>query len=399
VVFRHQTFTVRPPVPGMVLDPRSAGMAFWNAYLTDDPTVQLRMNPVAPTIDTDAIQRFVRHFANGAMASAVELRFGHATLHLSPAAYGDLLGARRVGHHLQPTIQARALARLTGQQLVGAATDQPKPATVALVDGHPQVVGAQPGVRYAPHDVGLALLRAITSRGRSARVRGTPATASFTSADAARLGIHQQLASFTVGVPRGAHGDGLASAARRLDGTVLKPRDALSIRGLLGAATPEGANGDALATALFNAAWLGGLQVTAHATSSSYAATAPLGRDATLRAGQDLAFTDNTPYGVLIAVAAAPATTTHDGSLTVTLWSTSRWRIASTHGGRTNVVAAGRHVVRGKPCTPREGRDGFQVTVSRSFASGGAVDHTTSYTVRYAPVGAVVCKPRRHDHH
>jgi vancomycin resistance protein YoaR len=397
VVFRHQTFTVRQPRPGLVLDPRSAGMAFWNAYLTDDPTVQLRMTAVAPTIDTDAIQKFVRRFANPAMASAVELHFGHATLHLSPAAYGDLLGARRVSHHLQPTVQARALARLTAQQLAGAAIDRPEPATVALVDGRPQVVSAQPGVRYAPRDVGLALLRAITSRERSSVVRPTPAKASFTDADAGRLGIERQLAWFTVSVPRGPHGDVLATAAHRLDGTVLKPRDALSLRGLLGAGTPEGAGGDALATALFNAAWLGGLQVTAHATSRSYAGTAPVGRDASLRDGQDVAFTDNTPYGVLVSVVAGQATASHHGSLTITLWSTPQWTIRSTHGERANVVAAGREVRIGKPCSPRDGRDGFQVTVTRSFARGGAVDHTSSYTVRYAPVDAVVCK-EHHQH-
>ena len=399
VVFRHQTFTVRPPRPGLVLDPRSAGMAFWNAYLTDDPTVQLRMSAIPPTIDADAIHRFVERFANPAMASAVELHFGQAALHLSPAAYGDLLGARRAGNHLQPTVQAGALARLTEQQLAGAAIDRPKPATVALVDGRPHVVSAQPGVRYAPRDVGLALLRAITSRDRSAQVRPTPAKASFTNADARRLGIRRQLAWSTVRVPRGSHGDVLATAAHRLDGTVLKPRDALSLRGLLAASTPEGANGDALATALFNAAWLGGLQVTAHATPRSYAGTAPVGRDASVRDGQDLAFTDNTPYGVLVSVVVGRATAAHTGSLTVTLWSTPQWTIRSSAGDRTNVVAAGRDV-REKPCSPRDGRDGFQVTVTRSFAGGGAVDHTSSYTVRYAPVDTVVCKARpRRQHH
>jgi vancomycin resistance protein YoaR len=399
VVFRHQTFTVRPPRPGLVLDPRSAGTAFWNAYLTDDPTVQLRMSAITPTIDADAVRRFVQRFANPAMASAVELRFGPATLHLSPSAYGDLLGTRRVGKHLQPTVQARALARLTRKQLAGESVNRPEPATVALVDGRPEVVSAQPGVRYAPREVALALLRGITSADRTARVRPTPAQASFTDADARRLGIRQQLAWSTVRLPRGSQGDALASAVHRLDGTVLKPRQALSIRRLLGSATPTGASGNALATALFNAAWMGGLQVTAHATPRSYDGTLPVGRDASLRDGQDLAFTDNTRYGVLVSAVAGRATASHRGSVTVTLWSTPQWTIRSAHGNRTNVVSAGREVRRGKHCTARDGRDGFQVTVTRSFARGGAVDHTSSYTVRYTPVDAVVCKSRHHRRH
>jgi vancomycin resistance protein YoaR len=333
------------------------------------------------------------------MASAVELRFGPATLHLSPSAYADLLGTRRVGKHLQPTVQARALARLTRKQLAGEAVNRPEPATVALVDGRPEVVSAQPGVRYAPRDVALALLRGITSADRTARVRPTPAQASFTDADARRLGIRQQLAWSTVRLPRGSQDDALASAVHRLDGTVLKPRQALSIRRLLGSATPTGASGNALATALFNAAWMGGLQVTAHATSRSYDGTVPVGRDASLRDGQDLAFTDNTRYGVLVSAVAGRATASHRGSVTVTLWSTPQWTIRSANGNPTNVVSAGRDVRRGKQCSSRDGRDGFQVTVTRSFARGGAVDHTSSYTVRYTPVDAVVCKSHHHRRH
>ena len=137
VLFGQHTFTVRQPRPGLVLDPRWAGSAFWNAYLTDDPSVQLRMSEVAPAVDAPAIHRFVRRFANPAMSSGVQLHFGHATLHLSPAAYGDLLGARRLGHQLRPTVKADALARVARHQLVGAAADRPQPATVAIRDGQP----------------------------------------------------------------------------------------------------------------------------------------------------------------------------------------------------------------------------------------------------------------------
>jgi vancomycin resistance protein YoaR len=395
VLFRHHTFDVRPPRPGLVLDPRAAGTAFWNAYLTDDPTVQLQMSEVPPHVGAEAIQRFVRRFANPAMSSGVELRFGRARLHLSPSSYGDLLGARRIGHQLRPTVQAHALARVARHQLVGAETNRPRPATVAIVDGRPQVVSARTGSSYAPRDVAIALVRAITSPHRSARVRSTPAKSLFTDADARALGIRGKLASYAVQVPRSARGDALDSAVRRLDGTVLKPHASLSLRGRLGPATPSGAAGDALATSLFNAAWLGGLQISNHATSRTYTGRAPVGRDASLRDGHGVAFTDNTSYGVLVAVSV------DGGSLTTTLWSTPRWTVRSTNGHRTHVVRAGRDVRRSKGCTPRDGRDGFQVTVTRSFARGGAVDHTTSYTVHYAPKAAVVCKSRhhRHDHH
>ena len=397
VVFRHQTFTIRPPRPGLTLDPRAAGTAFWNAYLSQDPFVELRMSPVAPTIDTATIDRFVKRFANPAMAASVELRFGATGVHLSPAAYGDLLSARRVGDTLRPRVDARALRRLAEAQLVGAPVQRPVPATVALVDGRPQVVPAEPGVAYRPHAIAAALMRAIGSKGRTANVRATPAKASFTDADARRLGIRRQIGSFTVRLPRDTRSGALASAVDRLDGTVLKPGRALSIRGLLGGSVPPGARGRALATALFNAAWLGGLRVTAHATAASYAGGVPAGRDASLRQGQDLAFTDDSRYGVLVSAVEGPASK-HHGSLTVTLWSTPRWRITST-AARSHVVASPRHVDRDPGCTPRPGRDGFDVTVTRSFLSGGAVDHRTSYAATYRPVAAIVCRSAHHHRH
>jgi vancomycin resistance protein YoaR len=392
VLFHRTGFQVRAPRPGLVTDPAYAGTAFWNAYLTADPTVDLRMAEVAPEVGPDAVHRFVRRFANPAMSSAVELRFGTAELHLSPSSYGALLGARRVGDQLRPTVQAKALARVARHELVGAEIDRPRPATVGLVNGRPQVISARTGSRYAPRDVAVALMRAITSPDRSARVRATPAKSSFTDADARALGIRKQLASYAVHVPRSARTGALDAAVHRLDGIVLKPHGSLSLRGRLGPATPHGAAGDALATSLFNAAWLGGLQIANHATSRTYTGEAPVGRDATLRHGQGVAFTDDSPYGVLVAVSL------DGGTLTTTLWSTPRWTIHSTHGRRTHVVAAGRDVRHGAQCTPRDGRDGFQVTVTRTFGDQGAVDHTSSYTVTYQPRDAVVCKPRHHRH-
>jgi len=62
-------------------------------------------------------------------------------------------------------------------------------------------------------------------------------------------------------------------------------------------------------------------------------------------------------------------------------------------------VPAGRDVHREKGCTPVDGRDGFQITVTRSFARSGVVERTSSYTVTYAPVDAVVCKaPWQREH-
>ena len=398
VSFRRESFVVTPPRTGLAVDPRSAGTAFWNAYLTDDPTIELPLVATPPAIDAVAIHRFVRTFANRAVASSVELHFGHVTVRLRPSDYTRLLVARRVGDRLRPEVRARPLAAVTDRRLAGEPVDRPRDASVALVDGRPHVVPARPGVAFAPHDVAAALLRAIASPDRSARVAPSVAQASVTDADARRLRIRRQVAFGTAHLPRGSQSAALAAAASRLDGVVLKPGDALSLRGLLGPGTPSGRAGDALATALFNAAWLGGLDVTAHTTARTYAGTAPVGRDATLSHGQDVAFTDDTPYGVLVSVVAGRPTASHGGSLTVSLWSTRRWNVTSGHSAPADVVAAGRVVRSGHQCRPRDGRPGFAVTVTRTFARHGATDHTSSYTAHYAPRAQVVCRSDRHHH-
>jgi hypothetical protein len=117
-----------------------------------------------------------------------------------------------------------------------------------------------------------------------------------------------------------------------------------------------------------------------------------MGRDASLRDGQDLAFADRSPYGVLVAVDGP--TSLHRSALTVSLWSTRQWSVTSTHGEPTNVVHPPRVVRHGKHCRSRDGRAGFDVTITRSLAPAGshAAGHTTSYTVHYAPVARVICR-------
>lgn len=383
VVFHYDGFTVSPPRAGLKIDLQAAGSAFWGAYLSQDPTVQLPLAATPPVIDGATIQRFVHGFANPAMASAVVLHLGRTSVRLQPSAYCHLLGSRRVGHRLRPTVDAAALAQVVATKTgPGQPADAPRDASFTVVDGRPHLVHARPGKVFSPRALATALVAAIHSRTRTARVHATVGRASFTDADARALGIRHRISSFTVP----ARGHDLASTVARLDGTLLRPGQTLSVRARLGGSVTGSAT--ALATATFNAAWLGGFPVGAHATPLSWSGEFPMGRDATLADGQDLTFVDPTSYGVLVAAAA------HRHSLTVSLWSTPRWRVTSRHSTPANVVPSGRVVRHGKHCRARAGRPGFDVTVTRTFArlGAGTADHSTSYTVHYVPVAAVVCR-------
>ena len=97
VVFHRNGFVVVPPQDGLQVDVQGAGTEFWNAYLSDDPRVQVPLVATAPVIDARAVHRFVSGFANPAMASAVTLRMGHDTVRLPPSTYAVLLGAETRG--------------------------------------------------------------------------------------------------------------------------------------------------------------------------------------------------------------------------------------------------------------------------------------------------------------
>jgi hypothetical protein len=171
VVFRRDDFVTRAPVSGLELDLQTTAQAFWNAYLSDDPTLQLQFTSHPPAVDSVAVHRFVTGFANPALASAVELSFGHTKVRLEPTSYAHLLGSRPDGNRLAPTVDSAALSTLVEQRLRhGGPSNAPVDATVALVGGRPRVVKAQPGVTFQPADVGHALLRAIRSPDRTARV-------------------------------------------------------------------------------------------------------------------------------------------------------------------------------------------------------------------------------------
>lgn len=395
VRFGHDGFTVSPPRSGLSIDPDAAASAFWNAFLTDQPEVALPLTSSAPTIDTTAVRRFVRRFANPALSGPVQLRFGSSDLRLQPSSYSHFLGSVTAGNHLRPTVRAAGLARMVHARLRRSGpVDAPVDATVRIVHGQPRVVPGRPGVSFAPAAVAHALLRAIATPHRVARVAASLAPASFSPADARKLRIRQQIATFSVHLRRSRSAADLVAAAGRLDNTVLHPGDSFSLRDRLAAGVPGGGRGTALATGLFNAAWLGGLQLGSHANLTSYTGDYPVGRDATVADGQDVAFTDDTPYGVLVSVVVGPPTPSHGGSLTVSLWSTPTWDVVSSHGDPANVVTAGTIVRHGRGCHERSGHDGFDVQVTRTFArpGSGVVDHSGSYVAHYGPVAAVVCK-------
>jgi vancomycin resistance protein YoaR len=233
------------------------------------------------------------------------------------------------------------------------------------------------------------VLRAAQARGdgRTLRVRVTPAPPAFSTSDARRLRIHQRLATVTLPVAS-ASPAGTRRAVRRLDGTLVRPNADFSLVRRIGSA--DDAAHAVVASAVYDAAFRAGMgRIARSAPRTSVVGSAP-GLDATVRPDVDLAWVNETPYGVYVRA----ITTKVRGrpAVKVSLWGHRYWTVHVTTSGRYNVVSP--HTVResGPGCRARRGVSGFDVDVSRRITRTGErarVERTHSH---YEPLDAIVCR-------
>ena len=380
VTFRDARVRVVEPEDGQGIDPAAGRQALVTSFVTGDVT-EIPMIRVAPAVDDRAVRRAVRAYANPAMSAPVTLDFGTAKVRLVPAAYAGALALVPDGDRLVPHVRRDRLMRSVGS--LASVAGAPVDATFRVVDGRPEVVRAKPGVRYRPSDVERAFLSGIVEREgeRIVRVQGVRDPAAFTTKDARRLGVTQEVASAGTKVARD---DGGAAAA--LDGTIVEPGETFSLRTLTGGAEPS----DGLATAVLDAMYRAGLAPLERHAPDTYRPGAPDGLDATVAGGRDLRFRNDTRKGVLVV------TTLRGRVLTVSLYSTRSWDVRVRSSDRHDVVRPERQVVRSAGCRPSPGSPGFSVDVIRTFRKPGSgdVDHEDGFTVTYAPRPEIVCKRR-----
>jgi vancomycin resistance protein YoaR len=154
----------------------------------------------------------------------------------------------------------------------------------------------------------------------------------------AKLGISQPIGTFTTAYdPAQPRVTNIQRIADLIRGWVILPGETFSLNDVAGPRTPErgfipaqsigsghhyttdvGGGISQFASTLFNAAYVGGLGIVEHRSSSIYDPHEPFGRDATVSfPSPDLRLANTGPYGVLIW------TSYTDTSITVTLYSTN----------------------------------------------------------------------------
>jgi len=396
VRFQGQRVVVDRPHPGKAIDPQQARDAITAAYLQDDPTAVIALNATVPDIEQSDIQAALTTFANPAVSGGVALELGDVHVLLQPRDFVGALSLRPENGTLVPHFDQRRLMALVKAAVAGRTS--PVDATIAIIDGKPKVLPDRGGISFDAAAVTAAFAAAVAKPlgFRDATVSVEVTEPQVTTKDVRRLKIREQVSTFTTSFGYDADRNaGIDQAMRLIDGTVLRPGEGFSFNATVGP-LGEGGGGAQSATTVFNAAFLAGLGDIERTPPSTHASGFPVGLEATVGStDQDLTFTNDTPYGVLIEADVTPSTPTSPGVVTVTMWSTTSWDVTATKSARYNLVEADEVVLETEDCRPSPGQRGFDVDVTRHLHNpvDPTLDRDEVLHTTYAPSDTVICKP------
>ncbi|WP_421120467.1 VanW family protein [Aquihabitans daechungensis] len=299
----------------------------------------------APKVSDESAQALATQLTKGT-ANGLKVTSGATSVTIPGATARAWLASQVDGDELVATLDAeKATADLT------AALPKPtkaKDAAVVLENGAPKIIPSADGTKCCAADTPARLLAAINGGSGAVEVGLEVQKPKFTTEAAQKLGIKEpvgttvewkgtpQVKSFTTYHPCCASRvTNIQRIADLVNGTLVLPGERFSVNDTVGQRTTDKgfveagaiANGEHVdevgggvsqfATTMFNAAFFAGLPINTYQAHSEHFDRYPFGREATMGyPNPDLAWTNNTPYGILIQ-------TSHtDTSVTVTLWST-----------------------------------------------------------------------------
>jgi vancomycin resistance protein YoaR len=417
VVFKGDTAVARQPREGETVDRDAAVDAVVAAYPVQEAgePVALPEEVVEAEISKEDVSAAMRDFANPAVSAPVVIVLGGEQVRLRPQDFAPALKLVAEDGELVPTLLDEKLIRRIEPRMKTIAL-APRDATVKLVGGRPQVVPAKKGVTFNREEVTEAFLDVVvqSGRGRTLRVASEVAEPERTTKEARDLKIVEEVSEFTTFFPHADYRNtNLGRAAELINGTVLEPGDEFSLNGIVGERTPEngfakgfiisdgvykedfGGGVSQVATTTFNAMFFAGLKDIEHKPHSFYIDRYPIGREATVAWPYvDLAFENDTPYGVLVQAWIDPSSPTSSGAMHVRMWSTKHWRITAGQSERYNFTEPETRRLQGEDCVPNDGYGGFDIDVYRNFYRVGSnkLHHRETFHTTYTPSDTVICE-------
>lgn len=344
------------------------------------------------------------------LAAPVALRVGGAAAgRLLPEEIAAAVRVRAQGGRLVPQLVPSALAGPLRSRLERFRSTG-KDARFVVKGRRVAIVPSTSGRDVQPGPAAAAVLAALRSPERTARLSLVPVPARFSTADARKLGVRQQVSSFTtdMGVSTANRIHNVQLMADYIDGTLILPGEIFSFNRVVGPRSVErgfkvgqaiygtvavasiGGGVCQTATTMFNNAFELGLPILSRFNHTTYIDHYPLGRDATVSwGGPDLVFRNDLATALLVKARYT------DETLTFTLYGTpSGRRVVARTSQRTNIVPpqlryaldlnAPERSVRTSPGT---GEEGFDVTVTREVWDGDRLLGTDRFRSRYLDQG------------
>jgi vancomycin resistance protein YoaR len=362
-------------------------------------------------VDTDEAQRVLDETVLPALSAPVTVAGSGAGAPSAevpvPAIAASLTFTPSDGGELQVGLDPVKLQESLGDEL-GVFGIPAKDAGFEVSGGAVRVVPSQDGTGIDPVHLVDQLLPVLTDPApRSVTAELGPVPAEFTTEEAEKLGIREEISSFTTNISNPRSGENIRVVAEEVDGALVMPGETFSLNTFTGPrgtaqgyvpatvisggelGTAVGGGISQFATTMFNAVFFAGLEDVFHKPHSFYISRYPAGREATVYEGViDLQWRNDSDTGVFVDTQWTP------GSITVTFYGTRRFEIESVSSDRTNPrQPAVQEKVDTGDCIPQSGVPGFDITVTRIFRdlSSGAEIRRESFDTRYAAEAVIRC--------
>lgn len=407
VVFEGGKPAVKRGRAGQVLDEENVVSAI-AAGFPGRKAIDLPTRAKEPSVSDAAAFEVARSRAAKAISAPMVLMVAGRQVTVSMGLLARTLTYEVRDGALQPQLDGHRVKGGLAAELASLETPV-RDATWDVSDGKPVLIPSQDGLVIKEDALAAAVIGALDREGveRVASMELVPVRPKNRTDDVAALGITERMASFTQEFPYAPYRvQNIGLAARKVDGTVLKPGATFSLNDIVGERTAEagfapgivigsggrfkedlGGGVSTAATAIWTAAFFAGLERVEQGAHMFWISRYQPGLEATVYWGQlDLKFRNDTATGVLITAK------TTDTSITVSVWGKKQAdKIEARSGKRENLRPFTTTTDPSSDCVEQSGVDGFDIWVDRVFIRGGEEVKKERFNTHYVPSNAVRC--------
>lgn len=415
IVFADGKSSLVEPQDGIALQVPEAATEVTDHWRADGAVIELPAQIEQPQVSAAELSSFHESEVKALLNGPVILKSEDKTVELS----ADSIAAAA---SFQVSDGAPQLS-LDDEKLYDSATKNSelsstaKDAQIVLSDGKPKIIESKTGVALETAGLGAKVLAATKAENRTAEVLLETKEPEFSTEDAQKMGIKEEIVHFTTPYPTNdtVRTKNLKAGSAKLNGVIVEPGETFSLLDVLAPITT--ANGyyssgvvnsgfvseavggglSQISTQMYNAGFFAGYDDIEHKPHSRWFERYPAGREATLWEGQvDMKWKNNTPYGVMIQAWVSGS------EVHTRLWSTKYWKVTHSSSGKHSFTRPETIYNTANSCTPESGgREGFTISVTRDRVAldGSKTLPPDTNTWTYSPWNKVICgeRPKKDD--